>query len=249
MTMPKWKEFRSDRLEINPLPARLDFIQSASGLLLALFMWAHMFFVSSILLGKEAMYMIARFFEGYYIFGKSYHLLVTFAAASIFTIFIIHALVAVRKFPANYRQYRIFRTHMTRINHSETSLWFYQLITGFSLFFLASIHLYIMMTNPADIGPFASADRVISSWMWPLYIVLLLAVELHGTIGLYRLIVKWVSFEGDDPKKRRKSLRHLKQIITVFFLVLGFVTLAAYMKIGLEHKDNVGEHYISRSQR
>ncbi|MBQ08575.1 MAG: succinate dehydrogenase/fumarate reductase cytochrome b subunit [Gammaproteobacteria bacterium] len=249
MTMPKWKEFRSDRLEINPLPARLDFIQSASGLLLALFMWAHMFFVSSILLGKEAMYMIARFFEGYYIFGKSYHLLVTFAAASIFTIFIIHALVAVRKFPANYRQYRIFRTHMTRINHSETSLWFYQLITGFSLFFLASIHLYIMMTNPADIGPFASADRVISSWMWPLYIVLLLAVELHGTIGLYRLIVKWVSFEGDDAKKRRKSLRHLKQIITVFFLVLGFVTLAAYMKIGLEHKDNVGEHYISRSQR
>ncbi|HJP19017.1 MAG TPA: fumarate reductase cytochrome b subunit [Nitrospinota bacterium] len=247
--MPKWKEFRSDRLEINPLPARLDFIQSASGLLLALFMWAHMFFVSSILLGKEAMYMIARFFEGYYIFGKSYHLLVTFAAASIFTIFIIHALVAVRKFPANYRQYRIFRTHMTRINHSETSLWFYQLITGFSLFFLASIHLYIMMTNPADIGPFASADRVISSWMWPLYIVLLLAVELHGTIGLYRLIVKWVSFEGDDAKKRRKSLRHLKQIITVFFLVLGFVTLAAYMKIGLEHKDNVGEHYISRSQR
>ena len=225
--MPKWKEFRSDRLEINPLPARLDFIQSASGLLLALFMWAHMFFVSSILLGKEAMYMIARFFEGYYIFGKSYHLLVTFAAASIFTIFIIHALVAVRKFPANYRQYRIFRTHMTRINHSETSLWFYQLITGFSLFFLASIHLYIMMTNPADIGPFASADRVISSWMWPLYIVLLLAVELHGTIGLYRLIVKWVSFEGDDAKKRRKSLRHLKQIITVFFSGFRFCYISS----------------------
>ena len=32
------------------IPARLDFIQSASGLLLlALFMWAHMLFVSSIL--------------------------------------------------------------------------------------------------------------------------------------------------------------------------------------------------------
>lgn len=247
--MAKWKDFRSDRLEINPMPARLDFVQSASGLFLALFMWAHMFFVSSILLGKESMYMIARFFEGYYIFGKSYPLMVTFAAASISFVFVVHAAVTVRKFPANYRQYRIFRTHMTRIKHSETSLWFYQLITGFSLFFLASIHLYIMMTNPADIGPYASADRVISSWMWPLYIVLLLAVELHGTIGLYRLIVKWVSFEGDDPKKRRESLRRLKQIITVFFLVLGFVTLAAYMKIGIDHKAHVGEHYISQSQR
>jgi len=247
--MAKWKEFRSDRLEINPLPARLDFIQSASGLFLALFMWAHMFFVSSILLGKEPMYMIAKFFEGYYIFGKSYPLLVTFAAASISTILIIHATVSVRKFPANYRQYRIFRTHMIRVKHNDTSLWFYQLITGFSLFFLASIHLYTMMTNPAEIGPYASADRVISNWMWPLYIFLLLAVELHGSIGLYRLIVKWVSLGGSDPKKCRKSLQRWKQIITVFFLVLGFITLAAYMKIGLEHKGHVGERYISRSQR
>ena len=36
-------------------PARLDWLQSVSGLLLALFMWGHMFFVSSILLGKDAM--------------------------------------------------------------------------------------------------------------------------------------------------------------------------------------------------
>ena len=37
-------------------PARLDWMQSASGLVLALFMWGHMFFVSSILLGKDAMW-------------------------------------------------------------------------------------------------------------------------------------------------------------------------------------------------
>ena len=36
--------------------AKLDFLQSASGLILALFMWAHMILVSSILLGEEAMY-------------------------------------------------------------------------------------------------------------------------------------------------------------------------------------------------
>ncbi|MFM2055365.1 MAG: Fumarate reductase cytochrome b subunit, partial [Pseudomonadota bacterium] len=35
-------------------PAFMDVTQSASGLVLALFMWGHMFFVSSILLGYDA---------------------------------------------------------------------------------------------------------------------------------------------------------------------------------------------------
>ena len=53
-------------------PARLDWLQSVSGLLLALFMWGHMFFVSSILLGKDARWTVTRFFEGYFFFGRSY---------------------------------------------------------------------------------------------------------------------------------------------------------------------------------
>ena len=53
-------------------PARLDWMQSASGLVLALFMWGHMFFVSSILLGKDAMWTITKFFEGYFFFGRAY---------------------------------------------------------------------------------------------------------------------------------------------------------------------------------
>src|SRR5262245_18138752 len=35
-------------------PARLDLVQSASGLFLGLFMWGHMAFVSSILISKDA---------------------------------------------------------------------------------------------------------------------------------------------------------------------------------------------------
>ena len=42
-------------------PARLDLMQSASGLALVLFMWAHMFFVSSILLGADAMWTVTKF--------------------------------------------------------------------------------------------------------------------------------------------------------------------------------------------
>ena len=53
------------------MPARLDLMQSASGLFLGLFMWGHMVLVASILLGKDAMYTITRFFEGYYFFGCS----------------------------------------------------------------------------------------------------------------------------------------------------------------------------------
>ena len=34
-------------------PAKLDWLQSASGLALGLFMWGHMFFVSSILLAQS----------------------------------------------------------------------------------------------------------------------------------------------------------------------------------------------------
>ncbi len=34
-------------------PARMDLAQSASGLVLGLFMWGHMFFVSSILITKD----------------------------------------------------------------------------------------------------------------------------------------------------------------------------------------------------
>ena len=56
----------------SPWPARLDLLQSGSGLALGVFMWVHMFFVSSILLGSDAMWTVARFFEGYFIFGKAF---------------------------------------------------------------------------------------------------------------------------------------------------------------------------------
>ena len=71
----------------------------------------------------------------------------------------------------------------------------------------------------------------------------LFTVELHGGIGLYRLVVKWGWFEGADPNASRKRLKVLKWALTVFFIVLGLATLAAYAKIGYEHRDRVGERY------
>jgi fumarate reductase subunit C len=63
-------------------------------------------------------------------------------------------------------------------------------------------------------------------------------------VGLYRLVVKWGWFEGRDPNRTRQRLTRLKWGITVFFLVLGLLTLGAYMKLGYERRHNVGGEYV-----
>jgi fumarate reductase subunit C len=225
------------------MPARLDLIQSLSGLFLGIFMWVHMVLVASILLGNDAMYRVTKFFEGYYFFGKSYPALVSAFVGLIFVVFILHALLAMRKFPGNYREYRAISDHRKSLQHTDTTLWFIQAYTGFAMFFLGSVHLYVMLTNADNIGPYASADRVWSEYMWPLYLLLLLAVEFHGGIGLYRLAVKWGWLQGSDPVRGRRNLQRLKWAITFFLVTLGVLTLAAYMKIGIEHSDRIGERY------
>ena len=102
-----------------------------------------------------------------------------------------------------------------------------------------------MLMHPGDIGPYESADRVWSGRCWPLYLVLLFCVELHGGIGLYRLAVKWGWFAGHGPERDAASgSSALKWALTVFFLVLGLATLAAYIKIGIRaSRPSYGERY------
>jgi fumarate reductase subunit C len=59
----------AERPRKSRVPARLDFLQSATGLVLGLFMWGHMFFVSTILVSKDFMWTVTRMFEGYFLFG------------------------------------------------------------------------------------------------------------------------------------------------------------------------------------
>ena len=229
---------------VDPAPAWLDVLQGVTGLVLVVFMWGHMLFVSSILLGKDAMYFVARMFEGEPLFGRPYPVLVSTVALVVFLIFAVHAFSAIRKIPSSYRQYYAFRSHARSLRHPDTSLWLLQVVTGFVLMFLACAHLYQMFVHPADIGPYASSDRVWSGGWWPLYLVLLFAVELHGGIGVYRLAVKWGWFADRSGRTPRRRLTRAKWTLTVFFLVLGVVTLAAYMKIGFEHRDRAGERYV-----
>jgi fumarate reductase subunit C len=218
-------------------PARLDLAQSLSGLLLGLFMWGHMFFVSSILFGKDAMWVVSRAFEGYFFFGRAVPGIVAVAVAGVATLTVLHAMLALRKFPSSWHQWQAFSEHRRMLAHADTTLWWVQVATGFALLFLAAPHLFQMLMHPEAIGPYESADRLWTGRWWPLYLVLLFAVEVHGGIGLYRLAVKW----GGDAHRAR--LKALKWGLTVFFLVLGLATFAAYLELGHEHRERAGETY------
>ena len=123
--------------------------------------------------------------------------------AVVIALIVTHAMLAVRKFPINYRQFKTFRGHMRMIHHEDTTLWFWQVFTGFALFFLASVHLYIMLTRPDRIGPFESSDRVWSEHLWPLYILLLAtfapALWASASISGSRRSPGWSPQRGQAP--------------------------------------------------
>lgn len=230
--------------KLNRWPARLDLLQSLSGLLLVLFIWGHMFFESSILLGKDAMLWVTRMFEGVPIFGEPYPILVSIAALTVLALIALHAVLALRKFPASYHQYQRFNSHVAAMRHTDTTLWVVQVVTGFALFFLASVHLLQMIVQPDNIGPYASADRIWTGRFWILYALLLLTVHVHAGVGIYRLAIKWGPFPATTAGLWRGRIKLAMYCIVAFYLCLGTASLVTYMKIGAEHAPFAGERYI-----
>lgn len=196
-------------------------------------------------MGKGAFNFVSKTLEFAFLSdtGHGYPIAVVFAVMAISTLFIIHALLGVRKFPISWKQHRILRDQMQMLDHGETQLWYIQVVTGFLMFFAGSVHLYVIFSNPGSIGPYMSADRIVSGNMWPLYFVLLVCVVLHGNIGLYRLCMKWGWFAGKDARKSRLMLRKLKNKIIIFYLTIGILALLVFVVIGINHRDKVGERY------
>ena len=226
------------------LPARLDFLQSGTGLVLGLFMWAHMVLVASIILGPGAFNWVAKTMELSFLSGTGhgYPIAVFFAVLIVLSLFILHALLGIRKFPISWKQHRIMRDQMVLMKHQDTNLWYIQALTGFIMFFFGSAHLFVMLTHPGDIDPYLSAGRVVSDNMWIVYIILLVCVELHGTIGLYRLCMKWGWFQGDNFKTARENRVKLKQFknkLTIGFLGVGVLALLVFVVLGLRHPERV----------
>ena len=171
----------------------------------ALFMWGHMFFVSSILLGKDAMWTVTKFFEGYFFFG---------------TVVSRDRLVRRRRRDRAARRARDARACAS----SRSTIGSTATFRDHCRHDAARRHDALVVAGrdrvravlPRLDAPVRDADapgahrsvRVAPTGSgamhyWPLYLVLLFAVELHGGIGLYRLAVKWGWFAGARCRTRR----------------------------------------------
>lgn len=224
-------------------PARLEarrqllheLVSGGSGLVLAVFMWGHMFLVGSILTGERGFDWLAGGLERVYIAQPT--------VAVIFFLFLVHAVMASRKIPGQLAERRRMRALASGLRrpaanttgrvlpfqpHLESMLWIWQVRTGMVILVLGSFHLILVAVDVltplfgerVGIEAATSIARV-GGGLWVLYGVLLVCVELHASVGLYRLAVKW----GVGSRITRKTLWRLERVIFFVFLGLGLVTL------------------------
>ncbi|KFZ37782.1 fumarate reductase [Shewanella mangrovi] len=213
---------------IRKLSAWLDLSQSLSGVILAVFLWTHLVLVSSILLGGDAMNWVARNMELSFLSsdGHGYPWVVTCIAISIAAIALVHVIVALQKLPMSLRQQRALQQQIQVINHGDTRLWRWQAITGVVILLLLPVHLWLIGSSPETIGPLGSAARIWNQGVWMVYLPLLLMVELHAAIGIYRVALKWGAARNLNTRSR---LRKIKTIMSVVFVALGVASLLAFL--------------------
>jgi len=212
-------------------------------LVLALFMWGHVILVGSILTGERGFDWMATMLEDYYIAQPT--------VLAIFTLFLVHAVFAARKIPAQLRERKRMaelarglrqsgrEKVATRTEHSpfrphlESMLWIWQVRTGMIILVLGSFHLILigidiftpLFGEIAGIESQSSMSRV-AAGLWLPYAILLLCVEFHASVGLYRLLIKW----GAGFVPHRRILHRIEQVI--FWLVLGLGSLTLLVLAG-----------------
>jgi fumarate reductase subunit C len=196
------------------IDAITELVQTASGLLLVGFLWTHMIFVGSILLGVGAFNQLAHFMEQFRLLDAAVVFIILTVAAHIGAVF--------RRIPGRWQEQKIVWKHARTIKHSDTWSWIFQAVTGSAMLILVIIHVFIVVY--AGIDTKLSAGRV-HSWMLGFYIVLLLLAEYHASIGLYRAFVKWGFV-------KRHSLKRMLTVITVFTVGLGLVSLCVFFVLG-----------------
>lgn len=212
-----------------------ELVSGVSGLVLALFMWGHMLLVGSILTGRRGFDWLAGGLEDLYIAQPT--------VVAISLLFLVHAVMASRKIPAQLRERRRMRDLAAGLRaparnasarvlpfepHLESMLWIWQVRTGMVVLVLGSFHLVLVGLDVLTplfgerIGIEASSTVArVGAGLWALYGVLLVCVEFHASVGLYRLAVKW----GVGSRLSRKTLWRLEGVIFFVFLGLGVVTL------------------------
>jgi len=215
-----------------------ELLSGASGLILAVFMWGHVVLVGSILTGARGFDWLASTLEEYYIAQPT--------IVVIFLMFLLHAATAARKIPAKLRERKQILQLSQKLHrstrgmlradefgapapeHVESLLWIWQVRTGMIILVLGSFHLILLgldVLTPVfgEMRGIESATTLarVSGGLWLPYAILLLCVEFHASVGLYRLAVKW----GAGRFLTRSSLRIIERIVFWVVLGLGFATL------------------------
>jgi fumarate reductase subunit C len=195
-----------------------------------------MLLVGSILTGQRGFDFLAKGLEDVYIAQPT--------VVFISLLFLLHAVLASRKIPAQLRERkrmrdvaRALRSERSAMSdqalrfqpHLESMLWIWQVRTGMVLLVLGGFHLVLIGIDVLTplfgerVGIEAATTQArVGAGLWLVYGVLLLCVEFHASVGLYRLAVKW----GVGTRVTRRTLWRLERVIFFAFLGLGIVTLA-----------------------
>ena len=200
-------------------------------------MWGHLFLVGSILTGERGFNWLAGMLEDYYIAQPTVFF--------VFLLFLVHAALASRKIPAQLSE----RRRMIELGrdlsrsgrhtpegasrsafepHLDSLLWIWQVRTGMVILVLGSFHLILLGVDvltplfgeAQGIEAATSVGRV-SAGLWLPYAILLVCVEFHASVGLYRLAVKW----GFGARLGRETLHRIERVLLWLFLGLGVVVL------------------------
>ena len=201
-------------------------------------MWGHMILVGSILTGERGFNWLATMLEDYYIAQPT--------VLAIFALFLVHAALASRKIPAQLRERRrmldlgkgLSRSGREKVAtasefspfhpHTESLLWIWQVRTGMIILVLGSFHVILLgmdtltplFGDHTGIEALTSIERV-RAGLWLPYSILLICVEFHAGVGLYRLATKW----GAGLWLSRTAVHRIEQVLLWFFLGLGAVVL------------------------
>jgi len=207
---------------------RYELISGGSGLLLALFMWGHMVLVGAILTGERGFDWLATALEDWYIAQPT--------VFAVLALFLVHAVLAARKIPAQLEERRRLAELGRGLRstgggfdpHVESLLWLWQVRTGMVILVLGSFHIILLGLDvlTAQFGSGVGIEAVSSTarvraGLWIPYSILLVCVEFHASIGLYRLAVKW----GAGRWLSRGATRVVERILLWFFLGLGAIVL------------------------
>ncbi|QJT11322.1 succinate dehydrogenase/fumarate reductase cytochrome b subunit [Oceanidesulfovibrio marinus] len=198
--------------------AYMDWAQMLTGAILILFMWSHMILVSSVIIGPGAMNALAVFFEST---G-----LAQVGGPIIGVLFLFHFVLAARKVPFRLDQQKVFLKHSRMLHHGDTWLWVIQAVSAMIILIMGAAHMWVVLTD-LPITAAKSAARM-QHWPWLIfYLCLLPLVELHVSIGFYRIGVKW----GFIKRSSRTGGKKLERGLLIVFLVIGFLTIIRFLTL------------------